>query len=70
MRKTLATIAAALTLAVSVTPAQAATAYLVGGCTPGTSVTGRLVYTGVYQYGNTTFTRTFTTLCPLSVEVY
>lgn len=69
MRKVFAIIAAALTFAVSV-PAHAATAYLVGGCTPGTSVTGRLIYTGVYQYGGQTFTRSFETLCPLSIEVY
>lgn len=70
MRKTLATIAAALTLAVSSTPALAVTAFLVGSCQTGTSVTGRLVYTGVYSYGGQQFTRTFAQWCPMSIEIY
>lgn len=70
MRKISATLAAALMLAVSSMPAQAATAYLVGGCQSGLSVTGRLVYTGVYQYGGQTFERSFPQLCPLSIEIY
>jgi hypothetical protein len=70
MRKILATLAAALTLATIAAPAQAATAFLVGGCTAGTSVTGRLVYTGVYAYGGQQFTRTFAQLCPMSIEIY
>ncbi len=68
MRAFLAPLAAIL-IATSM-PAQAATAYLVGPCTPGTSVTGMLIYTGVYQYGSQRFTRSFTSLCPLSIEVF
>lgn len=48
--------------------AQTVTAYLVS-CTPGTSVTGRMVWVGVYSYGTTQFERTFATMCPLSVQV-
>jgi hypothetical protein len=49
--------------------ASAATAYL-QSCQSGTSVTGRMIYVGTYNYGGQYFTRNFDHWCPMSVEVY
>jgi hypothetical protein len=62
---TLATTAAAL----APIPAHAATAFLVN-CQTATSVTGRFMYVGTYNYGGQQFTRSFGSYCPQSVEVY
>jgi hypothetical protein len=51
------------------TDASAVMAYL-QSCVPTTSVTGRLMYVGVYVYGGQYFTRNFDHWCPMSVEVY
>lgn len=59
--------AAALCLG-AVTPAHAATAMLVS-CEAGTSVTGKFIYVGTYQYLGNHFTRAFASYCPFSVEV-
>ena len=64
----LATLVAALSITFA-PAAQAATAYLLR-CDMGMSVTGRTVYTGLYNYAGTQFTRTFASYCPYSVEVY
>ncbi len=56
-------------LALASFQANAATAYLVS-CSMGMSVTGRTIYTGIYQYGATRFARSFETYCPYSVEVF
>ena len=58
----------ALVLAAAL-PAHAATAFLLN-CEGTTSVTGRFVYVGTYQYGSTVFQRTFVQWCPATVEVY
>lgn len=68
MRKTITTIAAALTLLVSAAPAFAALAYL-ERCDTGTSVTGRFVYIGTYNYAGHRFQQTFTSYCPQSIDV-
>jgi hypothetical protein len=50
-------------------PAHAATAFL-QSCEMGTSVTGRMVYVGTYSYGGQTFSRSFASYCPQTLEVY
>ncbi len=49
--------------------AQAATAYLVS-CQGGSSVTGRFIYTGTYQYMGHYFEKSFSSWCPQSIEIY
>lgn len=70
-RKHLHTLAAILVVILTsyVDDAKAATAFLVS-CQTGTSVTGRFVYVGTYQYGGRYFEKAFTTYCPQSIEVY
>ncbi len=50
-------------------PAHAAIAYLVR-CESTSSVTGKFIYVGTYQYSGQQFTFTFTSYCPYSVEVH
>lgn len=59
---------AAIALAVVSTSAYAVRAFLVD-CRTGTSVTGRFIYIGTYDYAGNRFERTFTSYCPPSVEV-
>lgn len=68
MRKTIATITAAFALLTSAAPAFAAMAYL-ERCDTGTSVTGRLVYIGTYNYMGHRFQQSFTSFCPQSIDV-
>lgn len=49
--------------------ANAAIAFL-QHCETGTSVTGRLIYIGTYQYAGQLFQRTFTEWCPATIEIY
>ncbi|MEN9543338.1 MAG: hypothetical protein RLZZ598_171 [Pseudomonadota bacterium] len=56
-------------LSIAASPANAATAYLLN-CNTGTSVTGRFIYIGTYEYLGQTFNRTFNHWCPFQVEVY
>lgn len=49
--------------------AQAATAYLVS-CNTGTSVTGRFVYIGTYEYNGQRFQRASFSWCPQSIQVF
>jgi hypothetical protein len=72
IRRAIASLAAAcITLATTTfsEQAHAATAFLVS-CNATTSVTGRFIYVGIYQYGGQHFQRAFSTYCPQSVEVY
>lgn len=71
IRKTIATAAVAFAaLASALTPATsyAVSAFLVR-CDTGTSVTGRFIYIGTYQYGGQTFQYTFTSYCPNSIDI-
>ena len=61
-------IAACFAMMIS-TNVSAATAYLVN-CQTGTSVTGRFIYTGTYQYAGQYFTQSFSSYCPMSVQVF
>jgi hypothetical protein len=49
--------------------ASAATAFLVS-CRGESSVTGRFIYVGTYQYSGRYFEQAFTSWCPPSIEVY
>lgn len=69
MKQTFATIIAAIILAGPITSAHAATAFLVH-CEGATSVTGRYIYVGTYNYAGQHFQRTFSSWCPSQVEVY
>ena len=61
-------IATALLMLISFN-AMAAQAYMVS-CDPSTSVTGRFVYVGTYQYYGQYVQRTFPSHCPYTIEVY
>jgi hypothetical protein len=70
IRRALAPLTLALVATATISePAHAATAFLVH-CEGGTSVTGRFIYVGTYNYAGNTFQRAFTSWCPNSVEVY
>lgn len=49
--------------------AQAVPAFLMN-CRSGSSVTGRFIYIGTYQYAGQQFERVFESWCPLTIEVY
>ena len=61
-------IATALLMLISFN-AMAAQAQLLS-CDPSTSVTGRFIYVGTYNYNGQIFQRTFTNWCPYTIEVY
>jgi hypothetical protein len=68
MRKSLAAFVALVALLNVTTPAFAALAYL-ERCDTGTSVTGRFIYIGTYNYAGHRFTATFTNYCPQTIDV-
>lgn len=70
-RKWVSTLATVLVIILSqiAEDAKAATAFLVE-CNAATSVTGRFVWVGVYDYAGQLFQRTFSSHCPPSVSVY
>ena len=67
-----ATLAAAvlvILLGTKPTEAHAAMAFLVQ-CRAETSVTGRFIYVGTYNYAGQLFERAFSQYCPQTIEVY
>lgn len=69
--KSLALAALALALTLAVPPAANAQmmATLVS-CRPSTSVTGRFIYVGTYQYAGRYFEKVFESYCPPSIMIY
>lgn len=61
-------LALAITLALAAGQASAMSAFLVS-CNAGTSVTGRSIWVGTYQYGGQQFQQSFTNYCPYTIEV-
>lgn len=59
----------AVVLSIAAGQASAATAFL-QHCEGTSSVTGRFIYVGTYQYGGKYFQETFTSYCPATVEIY
>lgn len=69
MTRTFAAVAAIVAAALTyLAPAHAATAILVS-CETGTSVTGKFIWIGIYDYMGQRVKRVFTQQCPLQIEV-